>query len=101
MEKNFSRFAGFCLIRGGYLAGGFYLAIRCTQNMTPEPTKNFLRSPEIQTLAKNCYFCYNSDSTEQPLEGVPTSENYQWLTYAAQKSFQVTQMPHNEAECIL
>ena len=69
--------------------------------MTLGPTENFLRPPEAQTFAKNCSFCYNSDSTKQPLEGVPTSENYQWLAYAAQKSFQVTQMPHNEAECIL
>ena len=44
--------------------------------MTLGPTKNFLRAPEVETLVKNSYFCYNFDSTKQPLEGVPISENY-------------------------
>ena len=56
--------------------------------MTLGPTENFLRAPEVETLAKNSSFCYNFDSTKQPLEGVPISENYHRLAYAAQKIFE-------------
>ena len=41
------------------------------------PKENFLRAPEVQAFPKNCSFCYNSDYTKQPWEGVPKCENYQ------------------------